>query len=117
MCNKNSKFFNELKRLDFMKVKSKIFLGDARNTSIKTKSINTVITSPPYVTSYEYADLHQLTGFWYDYITNLLEFRKDFIGTFFSYGEDLSCKSSLGKETVDKLVKKDLRTAKEVAKI
>ena len=115
MFRKNLKFFNELKRLDFMNVESKILLGDARSTSIKKNSISTVITSPPYVTSYEYADLHQLTGYWFEYITNLLDFRKDFIGTFYSYGEDLSCKSSLGKITIKQLVEKDIRTAKEVA--
>ncbi len=115
MIKKNLEFFNELKKLNFDEVESEIFLEDARSTSIISDSISTVITSPPYVTSYEYADLHQLTAYWFDYVSNLLEFRKNFIGTFYSYENGLSCDSKLGQATIDELEIKDLRTAKEVA--
>lgn len=115
MLKKNDIFFEQLKQLDFTNVESKIVLEDARNTSIKSGTISAVITSPPYVTSYEYADLHQLTGYWFDYMSNLLNFRKNFIGTFFSYGQELNCNSKIAQKAIDKLKEKHLRTAKEVA--
>lgn len=115
MLKQNSLFFIELNKLGFFDIETIINLEDARNTTIQDNSVKAVITSPPYVTSYEYADLHQLTGYWFDYVSNLREFRKDFIGTFYSYGEDLSCKSLIGQEAINKLKEKHLRTAKEVA--
>lgn len=115
MSRKNQEFFNELHRSGFSQVEATIFLEDARKTTIATESVSTVITSPPYVTSYEYADLHQLTGYWFDYVSDLLKFREKFIGTFYSYGNVLNCKSDLGQKTIQKLEQKHLRTAKEVA--
>lgn len=35
---------------------------DARSIPVKEGSVSLIVTSPPYVTSYEYADLHQLTA-------------------------------------------------------
>jgi len=115
MQKKNKIFFEKLDELNYSSVESNIFLEDARNTSIKSESISAVITSPPYVTSYEYADLHQLTAYWFDYVTNLLKFRKNFIGTFYSYGKNLKSSSILAQKTIDKLKNEHLRTAKEVA--
>lgn len=115
MIKKNEKFFVELERLNYLQVPSNIFLQDARKTGIAAGAVSTVITSPPYVTSYEYADLHQLTGYWFDYIENLLEFRKDFIGTFYSYGQSLITESELANEIIEKIKQKHERTAKEVA--
>tara|TARA_R110000868_G_scaffold411688_1_gene707525 strand:+ start:873 stop:2123 length:1251 start_codon:yes stop_codon:yes gene_type:complete len=115
MLNKNSAFFEELEKLNFSKIESNIYLEDARETTIEEESINAVITSPPYVTSYEYADLHQLTGYWFDYVSNLLKFRKNFIGTFYSHQQDLTSKSNSAQQLIDKLEETHLRTAKEVA--
>jgi DNA modification methylase len=115
MLKKNQLFFNALEELEFTNIKSKLVLEDARNTSIESGSISAIITSPPYVTSYEYADLHQLTGYWFDYLNNLLEFRKNFIGTFFSYEENLNSHSKIAQKVIEDLTAKHLRTAKEVA--
>lgn len=43
-----------------------------------------IVTSPPYVTSYEYADLHQLSALWLGYAEDYTELRTDSIGS--SYG-------------------------------
>lgn len=43
-----------------------------------------IVTSPPYVTSYEYADLHQLSALWLGYAEDYTELRADSIGS--SYG-------------------------------
>ncbi|MAU70856.1 MAG: hypothetical protein CML04_02075 [Pseudozobellia sp.] len=115
MQRKNAEFFDELKRLGFANVACEILLEDARNTSIETESIDAIITSPPYVTSYEYADLHQLTGYWYDYIENLREFRKNFIGTFYSYNENLFSEATLAQRIIRQIEEKHTRTAKEVS--
>jgi DNA modification methylase len=45
-----------------------------------TSPVDLIVTSPPYVTSYEYADLHQLSALWFQMATDLREFRQGFIG-------------------------------------
>lgn len=115
MMRKNAEFYKQLKENQYLKVRCEIRLEDARKTSIKANSVNAVITSPPYVTSYEYADIHQLTGYWYEYIQDLTEFRKKFIGTFYSLNQEATSSSQLAQEIIDALMKKDKRTAKEVA--
>lgn len=115
MLRKNSEFYGELVKLNFLSTECNIYLEDARATGIDSESVNAVITSPPYVTSYEYADLHQLTGYWFEYVENLLEFRKQFIGTFYSYGDVVENVSKLANQTVKKISEKHLRTAKEMS--
>lgn len=115
MLRKNAEFYKELAKLNFLDTECNIYLEDARATGIDSESVNAVITSPPYVTSYEYADLHQLTGYWFEYVENLLKFRKQFIGTFYSYGEIAENVSNLANQTVKKISEKHLRTAKEMS--
>ena len=40
-----------------------------------------IITSPPYVTSYEYADLHQLSSLWLDFTEDYTSLRKGTMGS------------------------------------
>jgi DNA modification methylase len=84
---------------------------DARNLALKDGSAQLVVTSPPYVTSYEYADLHQLTGLWLGYVDSLKEFRAKFIGSVQKEDGELELYSSLAKETVKQLRTKDKREA------
>lgn len=115
MLKKNTEFYKQLSENKYLKTKCEIRLEDARKTSIKANSVGAIITSPPYVTSYEYADIHQLTAYWYEYITDLSGFRKNFIGTFYSLNQETICDSIIGQDIVNDLLKKDKRTAKEVA--
>ena len=115
MMTKNSLFYAELSSKRYFDVPCIIKLADARKTKIRANSIGTIITSPPYVTSYEYADIHQLTAYWYEYINNLPEFRKNFIGTFYSLNQNTNCHSKKARQIVNELLEKDDRTAKEVA--
>ncbi|RLD84078.1 MAG: hypothetical protein DRJ10_02140 [Bacteroidetes bacterium] len=115
MLKKNAVFFERLKKENKLETKCEIRLEDARKTTIRSKSVGAIITSPPYVTSYEYADIHQLTGYWYEYISDLSAFRKNFIGTFYSLNQDLECNSELAENIINRLLEKDKRTAKEVA--
>lgn len=55
--------------------------ADARALPCADGVAGLIVTSPPYVTSYEYADLHQLTAVWFAYCDSLPEFRKRFIGS------------------------------------
>jgi len=115
MLKKNGEFYEKLNNEKNLKIECKIKKGDARNTKIEKNTINAVITSPPYVTSYEYADIHQLTGYWYEYMNNLPKFRKKFIGTFYSLNKKTNCNSNMAQKVIDKLLKKDDKMAKEVA--
>lgn len=115
MKKKNELFFTELSFNNLLETKCEILIEDARTTSIAKESVSAIITSPPYVTSYEYADIHQLTAYWYEYISDLSMFRKNFIGTFYSLNQETSTRSFIGQEIVNQLKEKDARTAKEVA--
>ena len=58
-----------------------IICGDSRSLPFEDEEADFIVTSPPYVTSYEYADLHQLPSLWFGYLNNLNDFRKKFIGS------------------------------------
>ena len=45
------------------------------------RDIDLLITSPPYVTSYEYADLHQLSSLWLGYAADYRDLRDGSIGS------------------------------------
>jgi DNA modification methylase len=83
---------------------------DAHNMRIKDDSATLIVTSPPYVTSYEYADLHQLTAIWLSYTDKLSEFRSKFIGSI-QKGNHLSGElySKLARKTVTELRQIDKR--------
>lgn len=115
MMRRNEMFYNKLKADKNLAIDCKIKLQDARRTKISANSINAIITSPPYVTSYEYADIHQLTGYWFDYISDITSFRKNFIGTFYSQNKNLKVESTIASDIVNSLSKKDQRLSAEVA--
>lgn len=115
MIKKNAEFYTQLSTENHLGTDCTIKLEDARKTTMESDSVSAIITSPPYVTSYEYADIHQLTGYWFEYITDLFGFRKNFIGTFYSQSQDTITNSNLGQEIVNELLIVDNRTAKEVA--
>lgn len=116
MMGWNENFYNELNHRGYLDVPCAIHLDDARHTSIPAESINAIITSPPYVTSYEYADIHQLTAYWMEYISDIHEFRKKFIGS--SYSGNISLTVSGSKQAqkiVDALSEKSNHIARDVA--
>ena len=54
----NSKIANEIKKdINNFRI---VECGDSRNLPCEDNKATLIVTSPPYVTSYEYADLHQL---------------------------------------------------------
>lgn len=83
----------------------------------KVNIIDLIITSPPYVTSYEYADLHQLSLLWLGYADDYRDFRKDTIGSSYSSEERLSNKlNKVGKEVVAPFLDIDKSKAKAITK-
>jgi len=92
----------------------KIILGDARKQPDKDCTVDITITSSPYVTSYEYADLHQLSTIWLDLAEDLTDYRKDFIGTAHKKYDKVQLRSEIAKEVIEKLKSKDKKLAKNV---
>ena len=59
----------------------KVRKQDCYDFPCRSGEVSLIVTSPPYVTSYEYADLHQLPALWFSRSHDLREFRKEFIGS------------------------------------
>lgn len=73
---------------------------DSRNQPCEKNKATLIVTSPPYVTSYEYADLHQLPSLWFGYLSELSEFRKKFIGSAYKDRDKIDLKSLLAEKIV-----------------
>src|SRR3989338_2731085 len=97
MLRGNAQLFTLLSEKGYLKISSKVICTDARTIPAKDNSISLIVTSPPYVTSYEYADLHQLTALWLEYTKDLSDFRKRFIGTSYHSKKCLTLNSSLAE--------------------
>jgi glycerol-3-phosphate cytidylyltransferase-like family protein len=87
---------------------------DARRQIVKDNTVDIQITSSPYVTSYEYADLHQLTTIWLEPEVDLKEYKKQFIGTSAKTNGTRILKSQVGRDIENKLQKVDKKMADEV---
>ena len=116
MIGWNKKFYNELSKKGHLGIPCEIHLEDARHTNIASESIDAIITSPPYVTSYEYADIHQLTAYWMEYISDIHEFRKKFIGSSYSGNDSLIVPNSKqAQKIVNDLSENSKHIARDVA--
>ncbi len=115
MMRGNARFCELLKEKNHLAISSQVYCTDARTIPVKNNSVSLIVTSPPYVTSYEYADLHQLTALWLDYTKNLSDFRKRFIGTSYHSKKDLVLNSGLAEKIRSELLEKDKKTAEEVS--
>jgi DNA modification methylase len=114
MMKKNKLFYELLKEKGNLNVPARMYLRDStKKFSIQDNYIDTVITSPPYVTSYEYADLHQLTTYWLadykkhfpwwgNYADDFHAHRQKFVGT--KYGAKIQL-NGLMSETADSIIK------------
>lgn len=94
MFKKNELYYTELKRMGRLSLSAQFKHRDAtlKYPSSMHGMVDLVVTSPPYVTSYEYSDLHQLTLFWLQADTRQAhglsgfdivhdKFRRRFVGT------------------------------------
>ena len=115
MMRGNATFFNLLQEKNCLKTPCNVYCADARNVPAKSNSVSLIVTSPPYVTSYEYADLHQLTALWFEYTKDLSDFRKIFIGTSHHAKKELILNSEIAEGIQEALRQKHNKTAEEVA--
>ncbi len=99
------------KRIGGLDIECHIEEGDARNISLPNSSTAFIVTSPPYVTSYEYGDIHQLTAIWLDYTKDIAEFRTKFIGSNKRRRGNPKIHSQVGKSIVERLNMIDKRVA------
>ena len=91
-----------------------IQVSSAKVQPVREDSVDLIVSSSPYVTSYEYADLHQLSTLWLDLADDLKEYRKEFIGTSYKQYENESLKSQIASRIVDEMVPKSKKKAKEI---
>lgn len=77
--------------------------------------VDLIISSPPYVTSYEYADLHQLSTLWLQYAYDYRDLRKGSIGSMYNskgFEIDLNSLNAVGQQIVQALLADCKATAK-----
>lgn len=91
-----------------------IKIDDAKKEPVEDNSVDLIVTSSPYVTSYEYADLHQLSTIWLDFADDLTEYKKQFIGTSYKKYENGKLKSEIAKDIINKMQEKDVKMSKEI---
>ncbi len=111
----NEQFYNAVPYLDKCEKHLNIQVGDAKEQPVPDNSVDLIVSSSPYVTSYEYADLHQLSTIWLDLTDDLNEYKKEFIGTSFKQYEDKQLNSQIATEIVDKMSSKSPKKAKEIS--
>ena len=79
-----------------------------------------IVTSPPYVTSYDYADIHQLSMLWLRYTSDYRALRKDMLGN--QYGVEppeptaVESLDPIAEKTYRDLLCEDRRKAHSVAR-
>jgi DNA modification methylase len=98
---------------------NEIITGNFLDDKIKIPMMDIIVTSPPYVTSYEYADLHQLSSLWLGYADDYKELREGTIGSrhhYYNFGEEIIRLNETGKHVVQELVNKERNKARSVAK-
>lgn len=95
-----------------------IHLANVLSVEPPSEPVDLIITSPPYVTSYEYADLHQLSSLWLGFADDYRDLRQGSIG---SNQHQLNLKRTMGllnrtgSQIVFSLYNEDRRAARSVA--
>ena len=96
-----------------------IVTANILSTDLRKPKVDMIITSPPYVTSYEYADLHQLSLLWLGKVQDYKEQRTGSIGSLYhnsNFEKDQERLNDTGQDIISKLVKIDPAKARSVAK-
>lgn len=117
MAKRNKDFFEKLKPEVQKTIHKhrKVSRNDARKIPCASNKAALIVTSPPYVTSYEYADLHQLPSLWFDKMKDINEFRKNFIGSVFkTEANQIEIHSLTAEKIIEKFNGK--KKAKEIRK-
>lgn len=127
MIKKNDLFYNSLKESGRLKIPAKMRLWNStKRLPLKDGSVDLIVTSPPYVTSYEYADLHQLSLLWFGddkkYFKNwdkvvdeFFAFKKQFIGSSHKKVAHKEFRSKIAEDIVTKLEVQNRSLSQSVA--
>ncbi|MFN3690304.1 MAG: hypothetical protein ACK4UU_05185, partial [Fimbriimonadales bacterium] len=116
MARGNDEFWSLLVQRDALAVPATPLCTDARQLPVEDDAVSLIVTSPPYVTSYEYADLHQLSALWFGWADDLREFREQFIGrSNGSSNPQGKLHSRLATQIVERIADTSPRKAREVA--
>lgn len=79
-----------------------------------------IVTSPPYVTSYNYADIHQLSALWLGFASDYRDLRKNMIGNEYQVRPltlpEIERLGPCATDTYHSLTEKDPRRARSVAR-
>jgi len=100
-------------------IKPDINTKNVLKTANDEVQLDLVVTSPPYVTSYEYADLHQLSTLWLDYVTDFRDLRKGTIGSVYDvedFKKDVKHLNKTGEHIVFQLYNQDKARSKSAAR-
>ncbi|MCP1111461.1 site-specific DNA-methyltransferase [Ohessyouella blattaphilus] len=112
-----NKFLRAVLELEGEKYKGKISIKNQNFLKAnKLPEVDLIITSPPYVTSYEYADLHQLSSLWLGVTEDYKDLRKGSIGSVYNSDQISICTRALNK-TGSEIVKELQKNAVPKAKI
>ena len=127
MIKKNEQFYSTLAQSGYTNSPAKMYRRDStKKLPIESESIDLIITSPPYVTSYEYADLHQLSLLWFGddpkhfkkwhhFSKEFIDFRRNFIGTSSKQEKSGDFNSTIAEQIVADLAKVERPLAVDVA--
>jgi DNA modification methylase len=116
-CNKMFAALEKLPALGYSK--NEIITGNFLDDSICFPETDMIITSPPYVISYEYADLHQLSSLWLEFADDYRELRNGTIGSLhhiFDFDEEKVKLNTTGNKIVHELMFREKGKARSVAK-
>lgn len=98
---------------------SRILTGNFLEMEITKPFVDLIVTSPPYVTSYEYADLHQLSTLWLGYTDDYRKLRCGTIGSLYhnsDFTRDINQLNPAGHDNVLRLFDVEHRKARATAR-
>lgn len=113
MLDRNQQLWNNLSDLEVTALRN-VEISDAKKISAPNESVSLIVTSPPYVTSYEYADIHQLTLMWLGRLFAPQQFRKVFIGSMSRREMPSQLMSNIAYDVFTSLSRKDERLGRSV---
>lgn len=114
---------NMMRRANMENINEKYGEADIKRTNILDVNIDKpfvdlIVTSPPYVTSYEYADLHQLSTLWLEYTDDFKLLREGTIGSLYhseEFDKNLKRLNDVGQDIVFKMYSIDKRKTRSIA--
>lgn len=98
---------------------TQIVTGNFLDENMKKPMVDLIVTSPPYVISYEYADLHQLSSLWLGFTEDYRDLRNGAIGSEqqnYNFDKEWKRLNSTGNKIVSRLLNQQKSKAYSIAK-